>query len=129
MFSVCNKTIGSYKQEYLLSFYCVCVDQERLMATRRGFLFFRVFLFFFVWNLGVHDNKTSWPFVPDKSNLFIIWSVIPQPIHRSATARLAVGTTFHYGSLFQSQLIHGGPDQITSVFSVLRRFCCFREYI
>jgi len=32
------------------------LDQERVMATRRGFLFCRVFLFLFVWNLAVHDN-------------------------------------------------------------------------
>jgi len=32
------------------------VDQEKVMANRRGFLFCRVFLFLFVSNLAVHDN-------------------------------------------------------------------------
>jgi len=34
----------------------VCADQERTIKTRRGFLFCRVFLFLFVWNLAVSDN-------------------------------------------------------------------------
>jgi len=32
------------------------------------------------------------------ARLFRIWSLIQQPVHRTATARLAVGTTFHYGN-------------------------------
>jgi len=39
-------------------------------------------------------SSSSGPFVPDKTNLFTIWPLIPQPIHRTATARLAVDTTF-----------------------------------
>jgi len=34
-----------------------------------------------------------------QENLFTAWSLIPQPVHRTATARLAVGTTFQYGNL------------------------------
>jgi len=34
-----------------------------------------------------------WPFVPDKSNL-CNWPLIPQPIHRTATACLAVNITY-----------------------------------
>jgi len=37
--------------------------------------------------------------LPDKSKLFATWSLISQPIHRIATARLAVGTTFHHGNI------------------------------
>jgi len=70
-----------------------------LRGSRKGYgnpkiISFLSFFFLFVWNLAVHDNQTSWPFVPDNSNLFTIWPLIPQPIYRTATARLAVDTTF-----------------------------------
>jgi len=77
------------------------------MATEKGYLFSRFRPFQFVWNNEVRNNETSLPFVPDKSNLFTIWSLIPQSVHRTATARLAVSTTFHHGNICQYQLIYG----------------------
>jgi len=46
-----------------------------------------------------------------QEKLFMIWSLIPQHVHQTATARLAVSTTFHHGNLVsQSQPIYEAPD-------------------
>jgi len=63
------------------------------MVTRRGFLFVG---FFFCSSSGTLRSKTTnvMAIVP-KSNLFTIWSLYPKPMHRTATAHIVVGTTFH----------------------------------
>jgi len=99
------------------------------MATQRGFLFSGLFPFQFVWNHAVRDNEMSSPFVPDKSNLFTIWSLIPQSVHRTATARLAVSTTFHHGNICQYQLIYGTCLDNNYVFPVPRRFALQRVHL
>jgi len=46
-----------------------------------------------------------------QEKLFMIWSLMPQRVHQTATARLAVSTTFHHGNLVsQFQPIYEAPD-------------------
>jgi len=84
-----------------------------VVSTRWRFLFSRVFLLF-VSNLAVHDIETL-AICALPGNLFTIWSLILQRAHRTATARLAVGTTFHYGTLVNLSYLCS-PDHITSMF-------------
>jgi len=72
---------------------------ENGYGNREGFLFVG---FLFSSSYGTLRSMTVeryLPFVPDNSNLFTILSLTLQPIQRTATARLAVGTTFHHGNL------------------------------
>jgi len=61
-----------------------------------------------------------WPFVSDKSSLFPVWSLIPQSVHRTAAARLAIGTTFPHETLSISANLWG--TWLDAPNSVHRRF-------
>jgi len=50
------------------------------------------------------------------ARLFTVWSLIPQPIHRSATPRLASGTTIHYGNLVNFSSFMGNPTRCLLFF-------------
>ena len=68
---------------------------------------------------------TLWPCVRDMSNLFTTWSLITQLVYRTATARLAVGTTFHHGKLETLSISGNSWDTWVDnlcVFSVPRGF-------
>ena len=85
--------------------------RKKVMVARRGFLF-SLFFLLRLEPCGAQQLNV----MAICARLFTVWSIIQQTIHRSATPRLAGGTTFHYGNLVNFSSFMGNPTRYPLFF-------------